>query len=65
SASEPEEIISKPGEIKRTMAKKTDFSLGHKIIGQHINNELLSKIIKVKLGMADYSILAEPPEQKD
>jgi hypothetical protein len=39
--------------------------MGHKIIGQHINNELLDKIIKVKLGIADYGILAEPPEQKD
>lgn len=64
-ASEPEEIISQPGEAKKTMAKKTDFSIGHKIIGQHINNELLDKIIKVKLGIADYGILAETPKQKD
>jgi hypothetical protein len=64
-ASEPEEIISKPGEPKSVMNKKTDFGMGHKIIGQHINNELLDKIIKVKLGIADYGILAEPPEQKD
>jgi len=64
-ASEPEEIISKPGEPKSVMNKKTDFGMGHKIIGQHINNELLDKIIKVKLGIADYGILAEPPKQKD
>jgi hypothetical protein len=65
SANEPEQIVSKPGEAKRTMSKKTDFSIGHKIIGQHINNELLGKILKVKLGMADYGILAETPKQKD
>jgi hypothetical protein len=64
-ASEPEEIISKPGEPKAVMSKRTDFDAGHKIIGQHINNELLGKIIKVKLGMADYGILAEPPQQTD
>lgn len=64
-ASEPEEIISKPGEPKMVMNKNTDFGMGHKIIGEHINNELLGKIIKVKLGMADYGILAEPPKQED
>jgi hypothetical protein len=64
-ANEPEEIISKPGEHKKTIAKDTDFNIGHKIIGQHINNELLGKIIKVKLGIADYGILAESPKQKD
>lgn len=64
-ANEPEEIVSKPGEHKITNAKDTDFSIGHKIIGHHINNELLGKIIKVKLGIADYGILAESPKQKD
>jgi hypothetical protein len=64
-ANEPEEVISQPGEDKKILVKNTDFSLGHKIIGQHINNELLCKIIKVKLGMADYGILAESPKQKD
>lgn len=65
SAAEPEKATIGPQGEKRVEAKATDFSIGHKIIGDHINNELLGKIIKVKLGLADYSSLAEPPKQKD
>lgn len=65
SETEPEIVLSKPGETKRCLVKKTDFSIGHKIIGEHINNELLAKIIKVKLGIAEYGILAEQPKQRD
>lgn len=65
SETEPEIVLSKPGETKSRLVKKTDFSIGHKIIGEHINNELLAKIIKVKLGIAEYGILAEQPKQRD
>lgn len=37
------------------------FSFGHKTIGGDINNELLAKLIKVNLGLANREILVETP----
>ncbi len=37
-----------------------DFETGHKIIGEDIDHDLLSKLIKVNLGLADRATLAEP-----
>ena len=45
--------------------KLRDFSVGHKVIGDHINNDLLSKLIRVNLGLADRAILAEPPKAEN
>lgn len=64
SAYEPEKILRRVGCVKYTEGKRTDFSFGHKIIGQDINNELLAKMIRVKLGLADYGILAQASLQK-
>ena len=37
-----------------------NFETGHKIIGYDIDHDLLSKLIKVNLGLADRAMLAEP-----
>lgn len=64
SVYEPEKIIRRVGCVKHAVVKRTDFSAGHKMIGEDINNELLAKMIRVKLGMADYGTLAQAPLQK-
>ena len=64
SVYEPEVITKRVGCVKHTLAKRTDFTFGHKVIGEDINNELLGKMIRVKLGMADYATLAQRPLQK-
>ena len=42
--------------------KAGDFRMGHKIIGDHITNETLCKILRVDLGMAPKDILAKRPQ---
>ena len=37
-----------------------NFEYGHKTIGNDIDNDLLSKLIKVNLGLTDRALLAEP-----
>lgn len=63
-ASEPEETGQFPDGRTYRKSIPTDFSSGHKTIGNEINAELLTKLIKVKLGFADKNILAEPPKQR-
>ncbi|MBE2203943.1 MAG: helix-hairpin-helix domain-containing protein [Chthoniobacterales bacterium] len=63
-ASEPVEWKARPDGGKYRMALPTDFETGHKTIGGDINAELLGKLIRVKLGLADKAVLAEPPQQR-
>ncbi|MDD5198193.1 MAG: helix-hairpin-helix domain-containing protein [Terrimicrobiaceae bacterium] len=63
-ASEPIEWQTRPDGGRYRMALPTDFETGHKTIGGEINSELLSKLIRVRLGWADKAILAEPPLQR-
>lgn len=46
------------------MMNPTDFSAGHITNGDRINAELLGKLIRANLDIADKSILSEPPKQQ-
>ncbi len=60
----PEETrISADGSSYK-ITKHTDFTFGHKTIGTEINSELLDKLIRVQLGIANKRILADPPKQR-
>lgn len=63
-AGEPEPTRQLPDGKTVTASIPTDFKWGHKTIGNEINSELLGKLIKVKLGFVDPSVLAESPKQR-
>lgn len=63
-ASEPVEKGTLESGARFRKSLPTDFSIGHKTIGNDINCELLDKLIRVQLGIADKQILAEPPQQR-
>jgi hypothetical protein len=53
--------LTKTVRIERRKSHPADFTSGHKTIGNDIQNDLLAKIIKVKLGMKPSSILGVRP----
>lgn len=64
-ASEPEIVRELADGSTYSITIPTDFTFGHKTIGNEINAELLNKLIRVQLGLADKAVLAEAPKQTD